>query len=166
MSIQKTPLPRKLLIFTVSAFFFATVFLWYHAQCWEHFIPKRKVWAFAKWRNSITVKPFDQFFENTVVNPPEEHLLESFKQSLLRHLLSVVSCCLSFVWAPTILCMVQEYVSSMQSDGSVSHVQPTYQQRILLPQHKLSCCLPHPVWARDEQSAWLKGWERVPARKG
>lgn len=63
MRIEKSPLPRKLLIFTVSARFFTNCTFTIPWSVLETFILERKAWAFAKWRKSIIVQPSDAFLK-------------------------------------------------------------------------------------------------------
>lgn len=63
VKIEKTPLARKLLIFTVSACSFTNCTFMIPCSVLETFILKRKAQAFAKWRNRIMSNPFDLFLK-------------------------------------------------------------------------------------------------------
>lgn len=166
MRIEKSPLPRKLLIFTVSARFFTNCTFTIPWSVLETFILERKAWAFAKWRKSIIVQPSDAFLKT-----PYRSLQNSVYSCFFKVFCEICSegCILrylSFVLPPTIPCGFQECVLSPKSGCRVSHAQTTCRQKRLGPQQELIHCLPRLLWAREEQPMWPKGWKRVPWRKG
>lgn len=154
--------PRKLLIFTASGGFFINyIFYDNHTWFWKHFIPERKIWAFAKWRNGILA--IWSLCGSTVFKPIG--ILESLLNGSFTRRLSIAFHCIlpsCDLW-PCCMCsnnvLPQSQIAGVQHTVHLSRKTPNATPYSELPyclyswQEKNSWC-----YKRDEdKSLWGKG---------